>query len=1371
MRPKTHIAKSPTFITVLAAALIITVFAWAHFTSAAGVLAIDKVITKNQTTASTTVTTASFSTVEANELLVAFVAADGPTTAGGQNVTGITTTGATLTWTLRQRVNTQYGTSEIWQAVAPSVVSNITVKATLKSSAVSFLGVAAFTGADTTTNGAVGGANAASGAPSVGLTATRNGSWTFGIGNDWDSNTARTVGANQTKVAEYLASVGDTFWLQRQTTAAGVAGSTATLNDTAPTNDRWNFASIEILPATIDTTAPTVPANVTATATASTSVNLSWTASTDAVGVTGYRIYRGGTLLTSVSSGTTYTDNTTTASTSYSYTVRAFDAAGNESADSAPATVTTPAPDTTPPVISTATATSITQTSTTITWTTDEASDTQVEYGTTTSYGSSSALNASLVTSHSANLSGLSPATTYHYRVKSKDGSGNLATSADFVFTTQAPAADTTPPTTSVTSPSNGGTVSGTVSVTANATDNVGVVGVQFKLDGNNLGSEDTTSPYSISWNTTAVANGSHRLQSIARDAAGNTTSSSIVTVTVNNGGSGTPLTINGSTTYQTMDGFGTSINPASWSGDELKPALDMLIDQNGSRIFRVIVEQADWEATNDNSDPNTYNWTYYNGVYANARFQKVWNTIAYLNQKGIPAQNIIISIMGQGPSWLSSDGGRTVGAAQLDEWAEMVSSFAIYGHNTAGVQFSMFAPNNETDLGAVVEGIVMNSTVYTNGLAKVSQRLDAQGLSDIRLVGPDTSDISAGVNDFMPKMMTNPTVMGKVDHFAFHNYSASTGNAANAIANSSYPNKNFWMSEFSIFNDSFSLLSGGASALITWDGYDSVYQHAIQNGLGSQPGNDAGNAPAMIAYNSTTHAYTPRKSLYQFAQLFKYVPAGSVRIGATQSNGNVSVVAFYHPTSKNLTIVGYNRGSTNVNYSGTLAGVQLPSSFAYYTTDNSVNMQRGSDVAVTSGAFSVTAPANGVFTLTYAPPSDQVAPTAPSNLQATGSIGQATLSWTAATDNIAVTGYNVHRSSTPNFTPSAANKIGQTNALTYTDTTSAGTYYYQVVAVDAASNTSAASNEASATVTADTQAPTVPTGLQTGAVSGSSASFSWTASIDNVGVAGYKVYRGGTFLANSASTSYTDTTVQQNTSYSYTVSAIDTAGNESAVSSPLAVTTPAQTLTVDAQVSANKDNTSGNSVTATRLTTTTSNELLVAFVASSGASGGGNQSFSSVTTSGLTWTLQKRVNGRSGTTEIWTAYAANILNNANITATQTNGGYVASITVTAFKGASATIGATGGASAASGGASASLTSTRVGSLVWGAGNDWDAATTIVVGSNQTKVYEFQSSYGDTLWVQRSNVPSTSVGQTITLNDIAPTADQWNFAIIEILPL
>src|SRR5207247_119982 len=91
----------------------------------------------------------------------------------------------------------------------------------------------------------------------------------------------------------------------------------------------------------------------------------------------------------------------------------------------------------------------------------------------------------------------------------------------------------TTPPAVSVTAPVNGASVSGTVTVSATASDDVGVAGVQFLLDGAPLGAELIALPYSIAWDTTTTSTGSHTLTARARDAAGNQATSAVVTVTV----------------------------------------------------------------------------------------------------------------------------------------------------------------------------------------------------------------------------------------------------------------------------------------------------------------------------------------------------------------------------------------------------------------------------------------------------------------------------------------------------------------------------------------------------------------------------------------------------------------------------------------------------------------------------------------------------------------------------------------------------------------------------------------------------------------------------------------------------------------------
>ena len=121
----------------------------------------------------------------------------------------------------------------------------------------------------------------------------------------------------------------------------------------------------------------------------------------------------------------------------------------------------------------------------------------------------------------------------YTLTAVARDAGGNTTTAGSVSITVNN--GDQTPPTISITSPSAGATVSGTVTITANASDNVGVVGVQFLVNGNFHGSEDTSNPWSVTWDTTQLANGTYTLTAVARDAAGNTTTAALVTLTVNN--------------------------------------------------------------------------------------------------------------------------------------------------------------------------------------------------------------------------------------------------------------------------------------------------------------------------------------------------------------------------------------------------------------------------------------------------------------------------------------------------------------------------------------------------------------------------------------------------------------------------------------------------------------------------------------------------------------------------------------------------------------------------------------------------------------------------------------------------------------------
>jgi chitodextrinase len=195
-------------------------------------------------------------------------------------------------------------------------------------------------------------------------------------------------------------------------------------------------------------------------------------------------------------------------------------------------------------------------------------------------------------------------------------------------------------------------------------------------------------------------------------------------------------------------------------------------------------------------------------------------------------------------------------------------------------------------------------------------------------------------------------------------------------------------------------------------------------------------------------------------------------------------------------------------------------------------------------------------------PGPDTQAPSSPSNLTATkNTSSEVDLAWTASTDNVGVTGYNVLRNGAVIATVGGS-------TTTYADTSVAAnaSYTYTVTAFDAAGNVSQPSNSLTLTTpaaAADTTAPSAPTGLKANSVGGLQVNLNWNASTDNVGVTAYDIYRatgGGSFAVvgtvPGSTTAYSDSALAARTAYTYYVKARDAAGNVSGASNQASVTT-----------------------------------------------------------------------------------------------------------------------------------------------------------------------------------------------------------------------
>jgi chitodextrinase len=331
---------------------------------------------------------------------------------------------------------------------------------------------------------------------------------------------------------------GETVWSNAASTTTPVSGSitipaTATLGNTrmrvsmkyngVPTScEAFSYGQVEDYTVNIqavagDTTAPSAPTSLAASGTTQTTTNLSWTASTDNVAVTGYDVYKDGALLGSTTTATTYPVTGLTASTSYAFTVKAKDAAGNVSAVSNTANVTTSAaPDTTAPSAPTSLAASnTTQTTTDLSWTasTDNVAVTGYDVY------KDGVLLGSTTTATTYPVTGLTASTSYAFTVKAKDAAGNVSAVSNTANVTTSAAPDTTAPSAPTSLAASNTTQTTTDLSWAASTDNVAVTGYDVYKDGVLLGSTTTATTYPV---TGLTASTSYAFTVKAKDAAGN---------------------------------------------------------------------------------------------------------------------------------------------------------------------------------------------------------------------------------------------------------------------------------------------------------------------------------------------------------------------------------------------------------------------------------------------------------------------------------------------------------------------------------------------------------------------------------------------------------------------------------------------------------------------------------------------------------------------------------------------------------------------------------------------------------------------------------------------------------------------------------
>ena len=743
------------------------------------------------------------------------------------------------------------------------------------------------------------------------------------------------------------------------------------------------------------------------------------------------------------------------------------------------------------------------------------------------------------------------------------------------------PPVDATPPTVSMSAPADGATVAGTTSVTALAADNVGVAGVQFLLDGVNLGSEVTAAPFTLQWNTAGASLGAHTLTAVARDFSNLTTTSEPVSVMVTNpsgaqtGGwssvmnwpivavhasllpSGNVL----AWTDYTENGGAQLWRPATNTFTPMTYSLVSLFCSGhvflaDGRLFVVggIVGLADDVGPYDSTIFNSSTETWSQGAFMSAgRYYPTATTLGdgrVLVQGGTTTCTSCVADTPEvydpvADAWTSLASsarkafqyyphpyllpdGRVIVVAQDDRaistqvlnlgthtWTT-VDARVLDGHSSA-----MYLPGKIMKAGTATAdnpGHPTAATTYVLDMAQPSPAWQATSpmafpRSFLNLtVLPDGQVLATGGS-----RTTDPASVPDAVYEA--ELWSPTTRTWTTLARMEKPR--LYHSTALLLPDARVLVAGGGRQ----NGRSQPDPKDQENAeifsppyLFKGPRPVISSAPAVLPYNASFAVATPDASRIASVSL---IALGSVTHAFNQNQRFVPLAFTDAGTSLNVT------GPINGN-------TAPPGPYMLFIVDST---------GVPSVAAMVRLPA---------PNEDAEPPSAPANLTATTSVGSVSLTWAASTDNSSVSGYDVHRSTSPGFTPTFANRIGQTSTTTYTDTSlsSPGTYFYRVTARDSRGNVSGPSNEASASVALDVTAPTVSiTAPAAGATVSATVSVQASAS-DDVGVAGVQFFLDGAPLGpevNGAGPTYTyswSTTATANGPHTLSARARDGAGN-----------------------------------------------------------------------------------------------------------------------------------------------------------------------------------------------------------------------------------
>jgi hypothetical protein len=343
-----------------------------------------------------------------------------------------------------------------------------------------------------------------------------------------------------------------------------------------------------------------------------------------------------------------------------------------------------------------------------------------------------------------------------------------------------------------------------------------------------------------------------------------------------------------------------------------------------------------------------------------------------WLNQHGIKPY---LTASGIVPPWMLGDDGKTL--ADFEGFANMMVTMLDWARRKEGLEFTLFGPLNETDIGDP-EGPTAGPAEYVRACEALDVELRARKLDDIQLVVAEQGHFNA---DYLKAFVASSTLKDRIGVFALHDYSdipaATYHEVTGVVSGSAHAGKPMWMTEFGDLEQSgerewyvawvmasrlFDQLEAGFNGALVWDAYDNYHDH-----------NEYWTIYGLL--RTGLYTQTPKKRYHAMKQVFRFVRPGLQRIAITSDDPSLRLLAFTNADRDLVVVTGINSGGTPARLNVLLAGLAesvAESRVACYRTTETENCALADYAPATARnwpfrGMDICLPPASIFTITNA--------------------------------------------------------------------------------------------------------------------------------------------------------------------------------------------------------------------------------------------------------------------------------------------------------------------------------------------------------------------------------------------------------------------